>query len=615
MLVIHCERAEYSLCQQIPGCNFHEKTQLWRVPLSWPAYVAFREVWKFQPVLQQPELDEWAASAWQDVQISYHGKAAMDSYDPELSRFLDLADDRTPPARLEDGTEMPRRLFGYQRGGVSWLAREEKAGLFDPQGNGKTPVVIRAIEYLQDTGRTAGPAVIVCTDAMLLDWRDELAVWAPELTVSVVKGTALKRRRALEEQADIYLISWSVVRYHTRLAQYQGQAFVRCNDHGGHTDKTVAQCEVHEKELNALGLSIVVADEAHRMKDATTKQTRAVWWLMHNAQYAWPVTGTPIADNIADIWSVGHGLSPRAFPAKSRFLDLYAEVRLDWQHGSKEILDIKPDSAQSFHATVQPMFRRIPRDLARPFQPPRLPPVIRYVDMDGPQKKAYQQVEKMAMADLVSSTVVTGNDLVKFSRLCQLATAMIETSDGEDPYGFTKQLVAMCNPSNKVTDLLDFMSSEPDPVVVAANSPQVIALAGARLSELKVPWCKVTGAESTDEKHLAREQFQAGQAQVIFITKAGAESITLTAAHTIYFIQPDPSFLSREQKIGRIDRITQRAPVQPVYAITPGTVDERLYKLGNEKENRAASVTMDVDLLRWIVGGDVGQPAEAGRLF
>jgi SNF2 family DNA or RNA helicase len=93
--------------------------------------------------------------------------------------------------------------------------------------------------------------------------------------------------------------------------------------------------------------------------------------------------------------------------------------------------------------------------------------------------------------------------------------------------------------------------------------------------------------------------------RVIFITSAGGESITLTAANTIYFLQPDPSFLGREQKISRVDRIGSEIhdSIRVVHAITPGTVEERLYQLGTEKEERANSLTNDRQLMFWLIAG------------
>jgi SNF2 family DNA or RNA helicase len=109
---------------------------------------------------------------------------------------------------------------------------------------------------------------------------------------------------------------------------------------------------------------------------------------------------------------------------------------------------------------------------------------------------------------------------------------------------------------------------------------------------------------SREDQYAANMAFQAGDARVIFINAAGSESIDLQAASTIYFMEPDTSFLSREQKIGRVDRYGQQFPVRQVYAISPGTVDERRYQLGCDKAERHDAVARDADLLRWILSGE-----------
>jgi SNF2 family DNA or RNA helicase len=617
MLALGCDKAENHLCSQIPGMNFRQSDGIWRCPLSWPAYVAFRTVWSQQWFIESPDLQAWAERAWSGVQIAYGLRSATDA-PPDIAKLLDEIESTVPARQAGDGTISldPKHLYPFQRGGAAWLALQRRAALTDPQGNGKTPQLIRALQVAQDRGGDALPALVVCPGAALFGWRDELAAWAPELAARVVTGTALKRHRQLAEEgeADVYLIAWPTLRYHTRLAAYPSQAFVRCDEHGGNTQKTAAQCEVHLKELNELPVRTVIADEAHRMASPKTKQARAVWWLAGQAGYFWPVTGTPVADTIADFWPIGHGIDPKAFPAKSRYLDLYAVKNLNW-HGGTEILGIRPETEAAYHATVQPYMRRIPKEIARPDMPPRLPPVFRYPPLTPAQARIYKELKKELLADLPDGhMIVPGNSLVVFSRLCQVASSSIANRDGEDGDGFTRQEIERCLPSNKADDLIDFLGDNPGPLVVAAWSPELIALCGHKLDLAKITHARVTGGMPPEAQHQAVTWFQDGTVRVIFITAAGAESITLTAADTIYFIEPEPSLLKREQKIGRIDRIGQRNPVRVVYAISPGTTDQRLYELGCEKQERADAVTRDADLIRWIIGETAAEleTADAG---
>lgn len=592
-LAVGCSRSEYHLCEQIPGCNFRKSDGIWRAPLSWPSWVALTTVWAGQPLDVRPQLEEWAGLQWDQVQLAYQWRAAMEA--PQWGGELDELDRKTG-----------RELFGFQRGGAAWLYGWRRRIMGDPQGNGKTPQLIRAMQLAFSHDLTRGSWLVIAPPSALYNWERELHAWAPELSVRVIDGSAAKRRKQILDmgEADVYVIGWKTLRQHTRLARYPGKEFTRCDEHGGSTGKTVAQCEVHDKELNQIRWTGVIADEAHRMQDAGSKQTRAVWHLAHGAEFFWPATGTPVGDTIEQLWPILHGLDPRAFPAKSRYLDLYAVKLLAWSRGT-EYLGVRPETAAAFHASVQPLIRRIPKELARPDMPPRLPPVFRNPAMTPAQDRLYRQLRKEALAELESTTVVPANTGVLFGRMCQLAASMIETYDGEDSQGFTVQRVRMLAPSHKADDLVDFLADNPGPLVVCMNSPQLLKICESRLAAEKITHCAISAEMSASQRDQSVQWFQSGECRVIMMTgRTGGEAITLTASDTVLFLQPDPSFFGTQQVIGRVDRIGQEHPVRVVYSITPGTVEERLYQLSCDKQGRAEEVTRDADLLRWIITGD-----------
>jgi SNF2 family DNA or RNA helicase len=589
MLAVGCSRAEYTLCEQLPGMNYRKSDQIWRAPLSWQAWVAFKTLWASQPIDVHPKLAAWGASRWRHIEFSYELRSALNARD-QAELLIDKVEEASPG----------RQLRPFQRGGAQWLRWIERGLLEDPQGNGKTPQIIRALQITAHL-----PALIVCPGAAVRNWERELHAWAPELTVKTAAGAAGARRKALAEGedgfADVYVMPWADVRLHTRLARYPGQEFVKCDEHGGSTGKSKTQCELCLKELNDIPFGTIIADEAHRMKDARSKQTRAVWWLAHHAHQFWAATGTPVADDISDLWPIMHGCDPKGFPSRSKYLDLFAVKALAW-HNGEEILGIRPDTADAFQACVQPLIRRIPREVARPEQPDRLPPVFRYPVLPPAQRKLYKQLKAEMEGELDNGTsLVPANTAVLFGRLCQLAASDIETYNAEDRDGFTIQKARMVAPSHKADDLLEYLNDNPGQLVVAANSPQLIAIAEDKLAKAKITSCKVVGGMDSDACDQAVQWFQTGKCRVIFINSAGSEAITLTASDTIFFIQPDPSFLVTEQKIGRVDRIGQKFPVRVVYSITPGTVEERLYELSVEKRERAAEVTRDADLMRWMI--------------
>lgn len=594
-LAIGCSKAENSLCKQIPGCNIG-RDGIWRVPLTWPAYACFRTVWASQPVTVYPGLQAWAEAKWAEIQARYANRLALDATDPQITTAL---------AGLE--TDGGPQLDGPQRGALQWLVHWRRAILGDDRGSGKTPPVIRGMQLLPGDG----PMLVICPDSAPLEWRRKMARWAPQLATVIIGGSAKKRADAIGKLADgtarVGIICWQNVRYHTRLAQYPGRAFARCDACGGVEGKKVALCEVHPKDLNTLRLALVVADEGHRMADPGSKQTRAVWWLMHHAENAWVTTGTLTVNDIGDLWPVLHGLDPLGFPSRGRFNDLFAQKDFAFAGKGEVILGLRPDTAATFHVIAEPMFRRTPKAIARAGSPGLAEPEFRYPPMSPKQEAAYRAVTRAGVLELNGQELVPENTVVKFTRQCQLASAMIELSDGEDKFGFTEQVVSVCLPSNKVADLLDFLADNPGQWIVAFNSPPLAALAAAKLAAAKITYTVIQGGMTYGQKDEAAVAFQRGDARVIFVNDAGSEAIDLQAAEGVFWLQPSPSFRYREQMTGRADRRGQTRIVRQVWSLSPGTVDIRMYQMGLDKAEQHQQVVQDVEALRWMMSAEPGE--------
>jgi len=599
-LGIGCAKSENQLCLEIPGCNQSKKDEIWRVPLSWPAYVSFRTTWQHQPIDLHPQLLSWAAERWAEVTERMAMRAAMDAMDPEvLTALVSL--------ELVGGPQ----LDPLQRASAEWLIRWRRCILGDYMGKpGKTPPAIRSLQLLARSGEGL-PALVIAPNNSLIAWARKLKTWAPELTVQLITGTATARRTALLADADVYLIGWENARLHTRLAAYQGQRFVCCPDEDGvhppfkgvDPKITVNRCEVHPKELNthpdgrARRWATVIADECHRMKDPKSKQSRAVQWLAHHAENFWALTGTLTADTVGDLWPVLHAIDPKAWPARSRYLDLWAVLANDWY--GREYLDLRPENAAAFHDAVDPCFRRV---IAEGITPGRGEPEFIYPELVPAQARAYREIQRDMLADLDGQTLVPDNDGVKFNRLVQLASSMVELADGEDKYGFTRQDVRLKLPSNKAEALVDFLGDQEGQWIVSCYAPDLMDLCARKLDEAKIVHTRIVGGMGPVRADEAAQLFQnSPEVRVIFVNSAGAESIDLYAACGVIFLQPYPSHIMTTQIIGRADRRGQTRLVRVVYMISPGTVDSRLFELSCEKDERHQSVTRDAEMMRWMI--------------
>jgi SNF2 family DNA or RNA helicase len=559
------------LTAQIPGASYKKDLGVWAAPLTWATCMVLRGVFKDDLTIG----DELQAWAWKErAQKIVPAMKLRDALHADITYGPSLD-------WIERNQQL--KLFPYQRVDVDFLATNERAVLANPMGLGKTPVAIRTLQLMRDLNMNPFPALIICPNSLKYTvWEEDFKKWAPEVTVQVVDGTAVKRRKQLEAGAMVYVLNWDAVRLHSRIAPYGDIAL---------TDK-----DREEKELNSLGHRSIVFDEAHKLSNPKAKWTRACWYVAHQAVYRFALTGTPVRDNIGDLWSILHTIEPDWFRAKTKFLDRYAQFSYNY-FGGNEVIGINPVNRSELFCIIDPIMRRIPKEAALPQLPPKLPVQYRHTPMSAKQAKAYAQMRELMIAQL-NEILVAVDPLSKLTRLLQFAAASAEVDDEGGLH--------LSDPSGKVDDLIDLLEEMGDePLVVAAVSRQLIELAAKRLEKHKISYGLVTGAQSALERQGAVKDFQEGRTRVILLTLgAGAEGITLTRANTMLFMQRSYSEVQNMQGEDRIHRIgsEHHAEVRIIEQITPGTVEENRIDLLRGKQWRMEDVMRDAEALKKLLG-------------
>lgn len=559
------------LCKTIPGASWATKEQVWKVPLSWSSCLALRNTFG-QSLQIGPNLNGWAAE--------------------ELTRRI------TPSMALREleDYEGDEDLFPHQRAGVAYLATAKRALLADEPGLGKTAQAIRALKKLREQGETVFPVLIVCPSTLKNNWEREFDRWWPGLNIQVVRGTADKRRKQLASEADVYIMNWESLRGHSRLAPYGSVALARCSDCGGHDGKVSEnRCEVHLRELNSIDFGAVVADEIHRSKDPKSKQTRALWAASGGAEIRFALTGTPIANDVLDLWPILHWISEKDWPSKTKWTDRMINLMIN-AFGAPLVLGIKPEREEEFRQTVNPHMRRMLKQRVLPW----LPEVVterRDVEMAPIQKKAYKQMLELMISQLEDGEVLTAPGvLTQTIRLVQFANsfATIETDEttGEGR-------VRLSEPSCKVDSLMTDIKNgdfEGESVAVCAVSRQLIDLLSEALTKADIPHGKITGAQDEVERQEAIDNFQAGRIKwILFTAQAGGVGVTLTAARRLIMLQRPWSLVDYKQALDRVHRIGSEIHDSIIVTdyITEGTIEERILKVLEQKAQNFEQVVQD----------------------
>jgi SNF2 family DNA or RNA helicase len=588
-IIIHTEWRFKELCKSIPGSKWDAGAQQWRVPASWATCLALRSTFRDDLIIG-PKLSLWASN--------------------ELATRITPANALRDLETLEDASN--EDLFPHQRAGVKFLATARRALLADEPGLGKTAQAIRALKELQAQGNDVFPALIVCPNTLKKNWKREFERWWPGIDVEVIKGSATQRRKIFENDADVFVINWESLRTHSRLAGYGSIALAKCKDCGGHDEKVSEnRCEVHRRELNAIDFKSVVADEIHRSKEPKSKQTRALWAATGNADIRFALTGTPIANNVLDLWSILHWLSPEEWPSKTRWIDRMINIMLN-AFGGMMVLGVKPHMEEEFYAAVNPRMRRMLKKKVLPW----LPEMMferKDVEMSTKQKKAYDQMRDLMIAELEGGDSLTApSALTQTIRLLQFASSFAEVTVDEST-GETE--VKLIGPSCKVDALMDDIKSGDfgdDSVAVCAVSRQLIDLLSAELTKEKIPHGLITGAQDEDERQQAVDDFQAGKIKwILFTAQAGGVGITLTAARRLVMLQRPWSLVDHKQALDRIHRIGSEIHDSVVITdyVTEGTIEERVIQVLETKADNFEQIVRDKAQLLSLLKDD-----KAGKL-
>ena len=568
----------------------------WRMPVTWQGCLALRTTFG-QDLEIGPNLREWAAR---------HREKVIN-----------------PALAWRSATEAPgyNYLYPFQRAGVQFMASTQRALLTDGMGAGKTIQAFSAIRYMYETGTAVFPVLIAAPNSTLLSWKREIdKVW-PGLKVHVVKGAAGARRKLLKEKAHVYIINWEGLRFHSRLAPYGSISLKKCEECGGVDPKVkAATCQVHKKELNEIPFNAVIGDEIHRIKDPASQQTRAFKAATGDAQVRIALSGTPIANDPGDLWSPLNWLMPEAYASRTKFVDRFMEQSFNaW--GGQTIIGVKSHMQQEFYAGLDPHLRHMPKDLVLPF----LPPIVyerRDVEMAAKQKKAYEQMRDQMIAELDDDLLITTSPLTQTTRLLQLASSYGEVELTDVPNKQTgeietRQRLVLTDPSCKLDAFMDDMEDFGDEsVVVFAVSRQLIELLSRRLEKAKIPHGLITGAQNTDERQRAMDDFQAGKTKYILVTTAaGGTGITLTKGSIAVYLQSPWSMIDRLQSEARVHRIGSEIHdvIRIIDYVTIDTAEETVAVAVEKKGDQLERILRSKELLRKMLTQNKVDPDEESK--
>lgn len=440
-------------------------------------------------------------------------------------------------------------LRGYQEDGFRWLGTLERLGfggiLADDMGLGKTLQVIAHVLAQKETGR-GGCTLVVCPASLVYNWMSEISRFAPGLAAVAVLGTKAARRVLIggHEGADILVTSYDLLRRDV-------------------------------EEYAPLHLSRVVLDEAQYIKNPKAQVTRAVKCLDADVRLA--LTGTPIENRLAELWSIFDFLMPGYLGTREEFAKRYEGPVEAGEHDGRRLLrcaigpfvlrrlksEVLADLPEKTESVVYSQMSPRQRKLYLATQD-RLALQVQHMDKGGPRGPERLKV------------------LAELTRLRQICCDPRLCLDGYE------------GGSAKLETCLELVSQARDAghrVLVFSQFASMLDLIGQRLSAAHVTWFQLTGRTSKEARERLVRRFQAGEADVFLVSlKAGGVGLNLTAADVVIHYDPWWNVAAQDQATDRAYRIGQRRDVSVMRLVVEGTVEEKIVRMQEAKRDLAASV-------------------------
>ncbi|MDO4259340.1 MAG: DEAD/DEAH box helicase [Actinomycetaceae bacterium] len=443
-------------------------------------------------------------------------------------------------------------LRHYQEEGHQWLTTRACLGLggvlADDMGLGKTLQILSAVVALKeaDTGETRPPILVVAPTSVVSTWASEAARFTPSLTTRVVASSGKRREEdlaAICEGADLVVTSYTLMRLDSE--EWAEQAF-----------------------------SGLILDEAQAVKNPTT----AIHRSLRELQIPWcfAVTGTPIENSLADLWSIMALACPGLFPGWKTFT---AQIRRPIEGGSQRALE-------RLHTLIAPFILRRRKEEVATDLPDRIEQVVS-VDLGEEHRHIHDQYltrERTRILGLFADFARNRMDvLASITRLRQLALDPALVDSAYSHVGSAK--------IEYLADQLDQLLPAGHKVLVFSQFTSFLARIRAVIERRGHKVTQLTG--STRNREAVVTAFREGPPQVFLISlKAGGTGLTLTEADYVFVMDPWWNPAAEAQAVDRAHRIGQTRPVNVYRLAARDTIEEKVLAL-QEKKRQLVRAAVD----------------------
>lgn len=463
----------------------------------------------------------------------------------EVSSFYQLVEEVYGEHYLPSNT-FKAELRDYQLTGFNWLKRLSLLGfgacLADDMGLGKT---VQTISLLLDRS-TEGPSLVIAPVSVLMNWRDEIQRFAPTLNPIFFSDASPKKRKKDQcsyAPRDVVVISYGLLQ--------------------------------REEWLHKIDWNVVVLDEAQAIKNFQTKRAQACFDL--KAKFKMVTTGTPIENNLSELWSLFHFLNPGLLGSFSAFSKTY-------MGGSSTLGMSSKSSVNILKKMIAPYILRRKKSEVLTELPEKTEITLR-ASLSPVERDFYESLRVKAIED-IETEQNPGKRLIKMlTELTRLRQAACHPALLNSELQF---------PSSKLElfwSVLEEILESGHKVLVFSQFVKFLKIIEKEFASKKISYLYLDGKTSQKRREEMVNKFQEGIGEVFLISlKAGGVGLNLTAADYVIHLDPWWNPAVENQATDRAHRIGQTRPVTVYKIVTEGTVEEKVMALHGQKLELAKGI-------------------------
>ncbi|WP_422389179.1 SNF2-related protein [Clostridium baratii] len=432
---------------------------------------------------------------------------------------------------------VPRKLNAelrnYQIAGFKWLNEITALGfggiLADDMGLGKT---IQVIAFLLSQKKTK--SIVITPTSLIYNWKDEFSRFAPTLKVLLVHGDKKSREKSLEsyKKYDVILTTYGTLK----------------ND---------------EEHYNKLNFDYCIIDEAQNIKNHSAQATVCVKNIKSRCNIA--LTGTPIENNLMELWSIFDFVMPGYLFTKERFRERF----------------IYSDNISELKELITPfILRRLKSDVLE-----ELPSKIEkkyLVELDSKQKQIYKSYVKE-----IKNKIETSKDNVNlFSYLTKLRELCL------DPSLVVGDYVGKSSKINVVKELVSDAILNGKKVLLFSQFTSVLKKIEKDFNKEKVKYLYLDGSTSAKDRIEKVKEFNENNDINVFLMslKAGGVGLNLTSASLVIHFDPWWNPAIEDQATDRAHRFGQKNNVEVIKLVAKDTIEEKIVLMQEDKKELIQSL-------------------------